>query len=257
MGAQLVGITESAKVESVGTTDTITLAEGTRRAADGESFLVARVSFDTGPWFPPIPASLEHKNVTLVVSAPKEAADVQLVMTTAGKEQPLSLATGKPATATLAFDEVDLNQHYATANYEVGRDFFYSHSTLFTKAILTHFEPYRGWAPAGKTWLILQTDQDRYDWDFAQYRVRRDEARSLSVTDEHGTQFRNSNQSETAFGPAFVDLPYPVLAVDENSRTFTVVYQPSFTFVAHVPLAEPKTGSGTLKKLSFKVAFQR
>lgn len=176
-------------VERVGTADTIVTHQGTRAPAKGERFLVARLKTQNGFWWreyeddfdshalhekddlidpePSYAVEVGAKRTRvavsalhdgdLVVSAPKEETEVELVVTVAGQDQAFSLTSGKLTTEPVVEEQVGISRQYSPPEYENG-DMSVSQALLFTDAYLTSYHPTEGWADSGRAWLTLAVD---------------------------------------------------------------------------------------------------
>ncbi|MEV6411676.1 hypothetical protein [Kribbella sp. NPDC051718] len=113
---------------------------------------------------------------TLVASVPKDASDLTLTATNAGVVQKLSLTTGERTTTDVAAAyyrtgvSVDLNKSFPLTVRNIGVYYKSSYLLSLKKAALTPWDPTKGWAPAGKAWLRVQTDS-KLDFNYILYKT--------------------------------------------------------------------------------------
>ncbi|WP_020577089.1 hypothetical protein [Actinopolymorpha alba] len=274
-------------VEQVGTTDKVATDDGTKGPASGEKFVVATLSFAGGPFDQTYGGTWDSSDLvnadvsyalqvgsnrkpikwqesygndgaapkTIVASVPKDA-DPMLVVSAAGKDQTISLATGERKEEVAGFyrskTEVGVSRQYASKQFTKG-DFEMSVSLLFKDAQLTPFDPARGWAPDGKTWLVLGTEQVEFDWNSYKYSVFIDRAKTTTVKGDKGGSYRDLTPSDTKDSSS--DDLSPIFEVDEKATKFDVTFAPTFTFSATSEYFTPRTGSGSLAKLEFALEF--
>ncbi|HEY6738416.1 MAG TPA: hypothetical protein VI076_06155, partial [Actinopolymorphaceae bacterium] len=270
-----------------GTTDKITYEESSKSPAKGEKFVVAKFTTTDGPQADAYSSSRDKVDAdvsyalqigserkplkwesggwlsddddetkVVVASVPKDA-EPQLVVSAAGKDQTLSLSTGERTSKVAegyyrGKTEVGVSRQYASQRFEKG-DYYLSVAALFTNAQLTPFDPERGWAKEGKAWLRLEIDQVSVDNHY-NYTTVIQHAKTTTVKDENGTVspdltedegFRSDNDFEYA----------PIFEVDAEATEFTVTFVPTFTFVTDSRYDSPRSGNGTMKPLTFDVAF--
>ncbi|MBE1605109.1 hypothetical protein [Actinopolymorpha pittospori] len=279
---------EQISVDQAGTVSQVVTDEGTRSPAKGEQFRVLVLSFSPGPFADdyegtyndsdlvdptvsysvkvgsdrqPLDWGLGHRPKNLVVSA-HTGVEPELVATVLGKDQSLSVTSGsrtsEVATAFYASSsEAVLNRAYPKDTYQQG-DFRFSYSALFTSATLSPFDPKRGWAPDGKSWLSLGMDQETGTGNVS-YDVRFDNKNSIGVTDQNGnksTDVRTSDSHSLLYNAA---IGSPLIEVDSTSLKYTVRFQPTFHFALTPPaiVFTPVSGSGSTKPLTFTVEFSR
>lgn len=291
--ARIVTPRKIVTVTQLGTADQLETGEGKRGPGKGEKFLVAKLSLADGPFEDAYDdtwsddefvnadvtyaiqigderkqlkdvASLhsggDPESTSIVVSAPV-GSDPQLLVSAAGKDQTISLTTGKRTSKVAeAFYagkyDVGVSRQYAAQTFKKG-DFELSLSLLFSNARLVPFDPERGWAPEGKNWLVLNTEQVEADWNGYPYSLFYDRQKTIAVKDGNGRTYKDLVKSETwESGPRNVT---PVFEVAGDATTFTVSYKPAFTFSSSESAAfyQPTTGAGTLTPLTFDVSFEK
>lgn len=279
---------EQVAVDQVGTATRIVTDEGTRSPGKGERFHVLVLSFSPGPFADDYEGPYDHPDLVdatvsysvkvgsnrqplgweegrrprnLVVSAPA-GVEPEVVATVAGKDQSLSITSGNrtskvASTFYRSSPEAVLNRAYPKDTYQQG-DFRFSYSALFTSATLSPFDPKRGWAPEGKSWLSLGMDQETGTGSVS-YDVRFDNKNTFSVTDQDGnksTDVRTSDSRSLLYNAA---VGSPLIQVDSSSLKYTVRFQPTFHFALTPPATvfTPVSGSGSTKPLTFTLEFSR
>jgi hypothetical protein len=174
--ARIVTPRTTVTVSQLGTTDQFETDEGRRGPANGEKFVVAKVGLADGPFAERYQnawgdedlinadvtyalqvgddrkrldlssqySASDTQTATIVASVPKNS-DPQLLVSAAGKDQTISLTTGKRTSRTAeAFyqtrSETGVSRQYATKTFKKG-DFALSLSLLFSNAQLVPFDP--------------------------------------------------------------------------------------------------------------------
>lgn len=268
----------------IGVANAVSTGNGPRSAASGEKLVAARIAFDQGPLRAAYrPDSIYHQEDildaeptyklqvdgrqrdvsfpdtdgphTLVASVPKES-DPKLLVTVDGRTQALSLTSGqRVSTNAKAFYRqhrtVQLGNSYPAANLTDG-DFDVTHSIRFTDARLMAFHPTLGWPDKGKSWLVVNTDQRRYDWNDL-YSIRIDRAKTASVVDGAGHVSTDVTQSRerSFFIPS--ELIQLVFQVDQGQDSFQLTYRPTIAFRSQGPGPDPGSGTVQLQPLTFPI----
>lgn len=122
---------------------------------------------------PAADGSAQTAEQTIIVSAPKDIAEVLLTATSGPVVQSLSLVTGKRTTDTAAAyyrtgTQVALEKSLPMRPVNQGRDFKSKFSLSLQQATLTPWDPNRGWAPTGKAWVRVALNH-QLDYPFVMY----------------------------------------------------------------------------------------
>jgi hypothetical protein len=290
--ARIVTPRKIVTISQLGTADHLDTGEGRRGPGKGEKFVVAKLSLADGPFeaaydddwdddfvnadvtyaiqigderkkledVESLYAGGDSSSTSIVASVPVDS-DPQLLVSAGGKDQTISLTTGKRTSTTAkAFYggkyDVGVSRQYASKAFKKG-DFEFSLSLLFSNAQLVPFHPERGWAADGKNWLVLNTEQVEADWNTYPYSLFYDRQKSITVKAGNGQAFSDQVKSETwDSDPGDVTA---VFEVADDASTFSVSYQPAFTFSSSesAEFYQPKTGAGTLTPLTFDVSFEK
>jgi hypothetical protein len=188
---------------------------------------------------------------TLLVSVPKDSSDVTLTATNGPVVQKLSLTTGERTTTDVAAAyyrtgvSATLNKSFPLTVRNVAPYFKSSYLLSLKKAALTPWDPDKGWAPAGKTWLRVQTDS-RLDYNFVLYK----------------TSWVPPFLTVTADGAAIPpvqgaeDEDVIVMPVPAATKVVQLTAKSVLSYTATDPGATPTSGTVTFPTLTATATFQ-
>ncbi|MFC5265210.1 hypothetical protein ACFPJ1_24120 [Kribbella qitaiheensis] len=188
----------------------------------------------------------------LLVSVPKDAPDVLLTATSGPVVQSLSLTTGKRTTDAAATyyrtgTLTDLNKSLPKTAGNQGRDFTSTYSLALQKAVLTPWDPARGWAPQGKAWVRVQL-ASTLNYESIQYQIEWT-APFLTAT---------ADGRPVPAVPNKADDDYIALEVPADTKVvqLTATARLKFAAKSYALSATPKSGTVTYPSLTATATFR-
>ena len=192
----------------------------------------------------------------VVVSVPK-GKDADLVVRVAGVDQSMSVRTGDRTSVTAgayyrASTTIPVDKAFPAQRVRVGR-FDLAHRVTFTDATLTPFDPAKGWAPTGQSWLELSftgATTNTVGAARGAYRWTTDTRRLFTVTDDKG---RGSlavvppSLTGAKQGAGVVRIP-----VADDAGWVQLGYRPTGAFEGTLT---PRTGRYAFKPIAFRITL--
>ncbi|MDX6281560.1 MAG: hypothetical protein QOH03_2631 [Kribbellaceae bacterium] len=188
---------------------------------------------------------------TLLVSVPKDTSDLTLTATNGGVVQKLSLTTGERTTTDVAAAyyrtgvSANLNKSFPLTVRNIGVYYKSSYLLSLKKAALTPWDPDKGWAPAGKTWLRVQTDS-RLDYNYILYKT--------SWVPPFLTVTADGAPIPPVAGAEDEDVI--VMPVPAATKVVQMTAKSVLSFTATDPGATPTSGTVTFPTLTATATFQ-
>lgn len=250
------------------------------RPADGEEFraISFRVGTDAGyrstvdvtPAFAvsaggrktPLELAGDGAPQRVVVSVPK-SADASLLVTVAGVDQAISIRSGQRTSTNAAAyyrtsSKVAVNRQFPNRAFSRG-DFSIQHQVTFTEAELSPFDPERGWAPAGRSWLTLGFDHstlERTGAKEALYVHTVNLRAGMTVVDDRGRRspipvLRTVDKSY--YGQT---ISFPVA---DDAKWVEIGYGPTGTFSVEMTEFDvtPRSGGWAFAPMRFRINLPR
>ncbi|WBQ04894.1 hypothetical protein [Kribbella sp. CA-293567] len=188
---------------------------------------------------------------TLLVSVPKDSAEILLTATSGSVVQSLSLTTGKRTTPEVAAayyragTSTELNKALPTTARNQGQYFKSSFSLSLKKAVLTPWDPARGWAPQGKAWVRVEIGS-RLDYTYVIYS-------STWVSPFLTVTADGAPIPATQGNP---DADVITFAVPATTKTVQLTTNSTLKFTSNTSGADPMAGAVTFPPLTATATFR-
>ncbi|MFC0627627.1 hypothetical protein [Kribbella deserti] len=205
----------------------------------------------------------QPKQQTLVAGIP-QGQDAQLVVTSAGLEQTLSLTTGERTSKNVpayyrSASEVRLDKTYPLTKVVNGL-FGLEHTVRFTTVQLKPYLGNGGWAKPGTVWLKFDFDDGslRRTAPINYYQTATyDSAKSLTLTDDRGRKYPLAGALPT-LREGGANKSWFAVGVADDVKSLTMTYAPVANFVADpfwIKQANPKSGTLNFKPMTVTFAL--